>query len=60
MIATSEGEKVVDAINREGIEATIIGKATDSNDRRLINGGEIRFLETPAKDELYQVIGGRE
>ena len=60
LIATSEGEKVVDAINREGIEATIIGKATDSNDRRLINGGEIRFLETPAKDELYQVIGGRE
>ncbi len=60
LIATSDGEKVVDAINREGIEATIIGKATDSNDRRLINGDEVRFLETPAKDELYQVIGGRE
>lgn len=60
LIATSDGKKVVEAIGKEGIEATIIGKATDSNDRRLINGDEIRFLETPSKDELYQVIGGRE
>lgn len=60
LIVATDGQKVVDAIESEGIEATLIGKATDSNDRRLINGKEVRFLETPAKDELYQVIGGRE
>ena len=60
LIATANGDRVVEAITEQGIEATIIGKATDSNDRRLINGEEVRFLETPAKDELYQVIGGRE
>ncbi len=60
LIAGDDGEAIVRRLNDNGIEACVIGKATDSNDRRLINGEDIRFLETPGKDELYQVIGGRE
>lgn len=60
LIAAGDGEAIVSKLNDNGIEACVIGKATDSNDRRLINGEDIRFLETPGKDELYQVIGGRE
>ena len=60
LIAGYDGDKMVDKLKAEGIEATVIGKATDSNDRRLINGDDIRFLETPDKDELYKVVGGRE
>ncbi len=60
LIAGDDGEAIVRRLNDNGIEACVIGKATDSNDRRLINGEDIRYLETPGKDELYQVIGGRE
>lgn len=60
LVAGIDGKAIVNALSEQGIDATIIGKATDSNDRRLINNDEIRFLETPQKDELYQVIGGRD
>jgi hydrogenase maturation factor len=60
LVAGKDGKAIVNALSKQGIDATIIGKATDSNDRRLINNDEIRFLETPQKDELYQVIGGRD
>lgn len=60
LIAGEDGKAIVDALKENGIESTIIGKATASNDRRLLNGDEVRFLETPQKDELYQVIGGRD
>ncbi len=60
LIAAEDGTEIVNVLSKQGIDATIIGKATDSNDRRLINNDEIRFLETPQKDELYQVIGGRD
>ena len=42
-------------LEKEGIPAVIIGKATDSNDRVLINEDERRFLETTQTDELYQI-----
>ena len=48
LIATPMGNEVVNALNSAGIDATIIGKITDSNDRVVINGDEKRFLE-PSK-----------
>jgi hydrogenase maturation factor len=45
----------VHAIRQAGGEAVIIGKATDSNDRVLINGDERRFLETTQTDELMKL-----
>lgn len=44
---------MVRELEKNGIAATIIGKATDSNDRVLINEDERRFLETTQTDELY-------
>ena len=41
--------------NKDGIPATVIGKATDSNDRVLLNAEERRFLETTQTDELYNL-----
>ena len=60
IIAGYDGNGIVDTLTQSGIDAVVIGKATDSNDRRLLNGEDIRFLETPDKDELYKVIGGRD
>ena len=55
LIATEDGNGLIMELEKEGIPATIIGKATDSNDRVLINDDERRFLETTQTDELYSI-----
>ena len=57
LMATQEGEALVEALHRAGIEATLIGKATEGNDRVIMRGEEKRFLEPPKTDELYRVLG---
>lgn len=56
LMAAEDGNKLVLDLKKEGIAASIIGKATDNNDRILINGEERRFLEPPKTDELYKVV----
>ncbi|MBP3678162.1 MAG: hydrogenase maturation factor, partial [Agathobacter sp.] len=55
LIATEDGNGLVMELEKEDIPAVIIGKATDSNDRVLINEDERRFLETTQTDELYNL-----
>lgn len=55
LIAAEDGNAVVREIEKAGGHATIIGKATDSNDRVLINEDERRFLETPQTDEIAKI-----
>ena len=55
LITTQGGHDLVRKLKEAGIEATVIGKVTDSNDRILTNEEEVRFLEPPASDELYKV-----
>ena len=53
LIATEDGNLMVRELEKAGIHAVVIGKATDSNDRVLLNEDECRFLETVQVDELY-------
>ena len=56
MLITSPcGNEVVRRLKEAGINAAVIGKVTDSNDRVIINGDEKRFLEPPKSDELYKI-----
>ena len=55
LMAVADGNGLVMALARAGIEACVIGKATDSNDRILFHGEEERFLEMPQTDELYRL-----
>ncbi|MGN1156939.1 MAG: AIR synthase family protein [Agathobacter sp.] len=55
LIATKDGNGMVSELEKAGIPATVIGKATDSNDRVLLNEEERRFLETTQTDELYNL-----
>ena len=55
LMGTFQGRELVQALEREGIPAAIIGKVTRSNDRVVINEEERRFLEPPKSDELYKV-----
>lgn len=56
LMAAPNGHNLVLALNQAGIEATVIGKAVEGNDRVLWNEEEKRFLEPPKTDELYKVV----
>ncbi|MCR4955817.1 MAG: AIR synthase family protein [Lachnospiraceae bacterium] len=56
LMAAEDGNGLVAELKKHGVMATIIGKATDSNDKVLINDDERRFLEPPKTDELYKVV----
>ena len=56
MLMTSpDGHGLADALNEAGINAVVIGKVTEGNDRLLKNGEETRYLEPPKSDELYKI-----
>ena len=55
MIATDDGYGLVRKLNQAGIEASVIGKATDKNERILRNGEETRYMDKPQSDELYKI-----
>ena len=56
LIATKDGNGLVMELEKAGLPAVVIGKATDSNDRVLLNEDERRFLETTQTDELYSIF----
>lgn len=56
LMASADGNALVLALQEAGIPATVIGKATEVNDRVIIRDEERRFLEPPKTDELYKVL----
>lgn len=56
LMAAPDGNLLVRNLEKAGITATVVGKATEGNDRVLLNEDERRFLEPPKADELYKVI----
>lgn len=57
LIGTDHGSQLVDALERAGIHAAVVGRATAGNDRVIRNGEERRFLEPPKTDELFRALG---
>lgn len=53
LMAAEDGNQLVRELEKAGIKATIIGKATEGNDRVLLNEDEKRFLEPAKEDEIY-------
>lgn len=51
------GEALVQKIRKEGFMAEIIGQTNSGNDRLLYSAGSARYLERPAKDEIYRIFG---
>ena len=42
-------------LRREGIMAAVIGQTDSGNDRLLYSGGNARYLERPAEDEIKKL-----
>ncbi len=58
LICAPNGLDIVRQLKKAGINAAVIGKVTEGNDRVILNGDEKRFLEPPRSDELYKIYGG--
>ena len=59
LLVARDGETLVDRFRKEGIAATVIGKTTQSNDRKLMMKDEERFLTPPKGDALNAVFYGQ-
>ena len=56
LIMTAEdGAGLVEALLAEGIPATIVGRTTDSRDRLILSGDEVRYMDRPKQDAIYRV-----
>ena len=47
---------VKEFLEKEGIKAAVIGRATDNNDKVINNLDEVRYLDTPQRDEIYRFL----
>ena len=52
LIVADDGRMLVEELKQKGIHASLIGRLTDSNDKILRNGEEIRYIDRPAPDEI--------
>lgn len=57
LIVADQGSAIVDAFHNAGIEAAVIGRITDNQDKVVIYGEDAdrRFLEPPRRDEIYRI-----
>lgn len=55
LMVTDKGYDLVYALQEENINAVVIGKIMEGNDRVVINNEERRFLVPPKSDELYKI-----
>lgn len=55
LMAIDNGYDLVRNLEKAGISAAVVGKATKSKDRVILNEEEKRFLEPPKGDELYNI-----
>lgn len=56
LIGCKNGNLLVEKLMEKGINAVVIGRATEGNDRIVISGDDLRYLEPPGSDELYKVF----
>lgn len=57
IMMASDGAGLAAALEAEHIPAQVVGKVTDSNDRILVNGDEIRYMDRPRRDSVYKCLG---
>ncbi|MDD7403291.1 MAG: AIR synthase family protein [Butyribacter sp.] len=55
LIGCRQGNLLVEELNQAGIPAVVIGRATETNDRIVRNGEDIRFLGPAGSDEIYKI-----
>ncbi len=52
LFISNDENRILESFKQAGIDAAVIGRITDSNDKVIRNDGEIRFLDKPCADEI--------
>lgn len=52
LIVTKDGEIMAEELKRRGIDARVIGRITDDNDKVILKNEDRRYIEPPKRDEL--------
>lgn len=55
LMTSKDGCDIVRVLENNGIRASVIGRITDGNDKILINDDEVRYLDTPKRDEIFKI-----
>lgn len=56
LMVTEDGSMLVEKLWDAGINAVVVGRTTDSNDRIIYNGEEKRFMDKPVMDEIHKFM----
>lgn len=56
LMVSDNGSLLLDALKKEGIKASLIGRLTDNNDKIIRNGEDRRYVDRPAPDELNRIF----
>ncbi len=56
LLTADNGGLLVNSLAEVDIEAAVIGSITDSNDRIILNGDGVRFVNRPQPDEIYKFM----
>ncbi|MEG1504968.1 MAG: AIR synthase-related protein [Lachnospiraceae bacterium] len=55
LVVTDQGKELVKEYEKQGICGMVLGKITDQKERIISGGGEKRYLDRPAVDELVKI-----
>lgn len=56
LMTADKGHDIIETLAAAGIKAAVIGKTTANHDKILRNHDEVRYLDTPKRDEVYRFI----
>ncbi|MBP5528628.1 MAG: hypothetical protein J6X80_01105 [Lachnospiraceae bacterium] len=56
LMVLAEPEALVDYLREEGIPATVIGKIRGDNDKLILNGDAVRYLDKIKQDSVYKIL----
>ena len=55
LIATPDGDSLVEALMEAEIPAVVVGKFTEGKEKLIFNEDEKRYMDRPAIDQIYEV-----
>ena len=56
LIVTENADELIECLENENVVCGIIGELTDTKDRIAVNGDEVRYLEPPRGEILYDIL----
>ncbi len=55
LITCINPDEVIEALFKEGINASVIGEITAEKERYIVTGDTLEILESPGPDEIYRI-----